>query len=165
MTDRDATPSRPHVPSGYGIPREPGDAGSWDAVAVKIAASRNYWIASTRPDGRPHVMPVWGVWVDGQFLFATDRASRKGRNIAANPAIVVHLESGDDVVVLEGAPREVTGAELLARYVDAYDAKYAVRPDPGDPTTVTYALRPSVAFTWLEADYLNSATRWSFDQA
>ncbi len=164
MPGRNPTPSRPNVPPGYGIPREPGDAGSWDAIAQKIAASRNYWIASTRPDARPHVMPVWGVWLDGQLLFSTDRASRKGRNIAARPDIVVHLESGDDVVVLEGAPSEAAEAELLARYVDAYDAKYAVRPDPGDPTTITYAFRPSVAFTWLESDFIATAARWTFDE-
>ena len=114
------------------------------AVADKIAASRNYWIASTRPDGRPHAMPVWGVWVDAQLLFGTDRMSTKGRNIAANPAVVVHLESGDDVVVLEGKPREVTDASLLALFADAYDAKYAVRPDTSGAETVTYAsARPS----------------------
>ena len=163
MTGRNPTSSRPHVPATYGIPRELGNAGTWDAIADKIAASRNYWIASTRRDGRPHVMPVWGVWVDDQLLFGTDRKSTKGRNIAANPAIVVHLESGDDVVVLEGEPREATDAALLALYADAYDAKYAVRPDASDAATVTYALRPSVAFTWLESDYLNSATRWAFD--
>ena len=163
MPDRNPTPGRPRVPATYGIPRELGDVGTWAAIAEKIAASRNYWIASTRPDGRPHAMPVWGVWVDGELLFGTDRKSRKGRNIAANPAIVVHLESGDDVVVLEGEPREVADAALLALYADAYDAKYAFRPNTSDAATVTYALRPSVAFTWLESDYLNSATRWSFD--
>ena len=165
MPDANPIPSRPRVPAGYGITTQPSDAGVWDAVARKIAASRNYWIASTRPDGRPHVMPVWGVWLDGALLFSTDRASRKGRNIAANPHVVIHLESGDDVVVLEGAPREAAGAALLAAYADAYDAKYAFRPETSDAATVTYALRPSVAFTWLESDYLNSATRWSFDQA
>ncbi len=163
MINRNPVSGRPQVPASYGIPREPGDAGAWDAVADKIAAARNYWIASTRPDRRPHAMPVWGVWLDGQLLFATDRKSRKGRNIAANPAVVVHLESGDDVVVLEGEPREATDAQLLARYVDAYDAKYAFRPNTSDTATVTYALRPSVAFTWLESDFRATATRWSFD--
>lgn len=163
MIDPNPTAGRPNVPASYGIPSEPGDVGAWDAYAARIAASRNYWIASTRPDGRPHVMPVWGVWLDGQLLFATDRTSRKGRNIAASPAIVVHLESGDDVIVLEGAPREATGADLLTLYVNAYDAKYGLRPDPADPNAMTYAFRPSVAFTWLESDFRATAARWSFD--
>jgi pyridoxine/pyridoxamine 5'-phosphate oxidase len=162
MPHRNPAPSRPDVPDGYGITSDPSDAGAWDDVARRIAASRNYWIASTRPDGRPHVMPVWGIWLDGELLFATDRVSRKGRNVAANPRVVVHLESGDDVVIVEGVAHEETSAELLSRYTDAYDAKYAIRPDPSDPATVTYALRPSVAFSWTEADYPNSATRWSF---
>lgn len=162
--ERPPTPSRPDVPKNYGIAAElGGDAVPWSQIEEKLAASRNYWIASTRPDGRPHVMPVWGVWLEGALMFSTSRASRKARNIAIHPALSVHLESGDDVVVLEGAPREAVGADLLARYADAYDAKYAFRPDPSDPATVTYAFRPSVAFTWLETDYPNSATRWSFD--
>jgi len=162
MPDRRPTPTRPRVPAGYGITSDPADAGAWDAVVGKIAASRNYWIASTRLDGRPHVMPVWGVWLDGRLLFATDRASRKGRNVAANPRVVVHLESGDDVVILEGVAREETAADPLSRFADAYDAKYAIRPDSADPAAVTYTLRPTVVFSWTEANYPTSAIRWSF---
>ncbi len=163
ITHSNPIPSRPQVPTSYGISREPVGDASWEAVAEKIAASRNYWIASTRPDGRPHAMPVWGVWLEGALMFSTSRASSKARNIAINLALSVHLESGDDVVVIEGVAVEARDSALLARYVDAHDAKYAFRPStsPGGP--VTYALRPSVAFTWLEADYPGSATRWSFD--
>ena len=65
---------------------------SWDAVEKKIANAHNYWVCTTRPDGRPHTVPVWGVWVDGAVYFGTDRDSRKARNILANPAMVIHLE-------------------------------------------------------------------------
>ncbi len=156
------TPRRPIVPAGYGIAATPPTSADWSAIAAKIAASRNYWIASTRADGRPHAMPVWGVVVDGALFFSTDPKSMKGRNLAARPAVVVHLESGDDVVVLEGDAVPVTDSVILARYADAYEAKYNFRPDPADPDGITLTLRPSACHTWLESDFVNSAVRWTF---
>ncbi|MBI5283526.1 MAG: pyridoxamine 5'-phosphate oxidase family protein [Chloroflexi bacterium] len=162
--DRTPTPARPHMPKSYGLAADIGaeTAAEWPRVIEQLIASRNYWISSTRPDGRPHAMPVWGVWIEGALYFGTDRMSRKGRNIAANPALVVHLESGDDVVVLEGVAAEALDAALLAAYADAYDAKYGFRPDTADPATATYALRPAAVLTWLEADFPGTATRWTF---
>jgi hypothetical protein len=107
-------------------------------------------------------MPVWGVWVDDTLLFSTDQQSRKGRNLAANPAVVLHLESGDDVVIFEGEVEVVTDEAVLTRYVDAYDAKYQFRPNPNDGTSLVYAVRPRVAFTWGEADFVESATKWTW---
>jgi hypothetical protein len=157
------TPARPHVPQSYGIAQTlDRDPAAWPAVERKLAEARNYWIATARRGGRPHAMPVWGIWLDGALYFGTDRQSRKGRNIAANAEIVAHLESGDDVVILEGVVEEAADATLLARYVDAYDAKYQFRPATSDAATVTYTLRPRAAFTWREADFPNSATRWTF---
>jgi pyridoxine/pyridoxamine 5'-phosphate oxidase len=135
----------------------------WDEVRDRLAKERNYWVATTHPDGRPHVMPVWGLWLDETFYFATDTASRKGRNLAANPNLVVHLESGDDVVVLEGSATEVIEPSLLQRFVDAYEMKYQFRPDVNSITAKVYCLRPRVAFAWHEKDFPQSATRWSFD--
>jgi len=61
-------------------------------------------------DGLPHAVPVWGVWVDGALYFGTDRRSRKARNLATNQGAVVHLESGDDAVILEGFAEEITSS-------------------------------------------------------
>lgn len=152
------------MPEDYGI--KPSDAGSglleWQWVSQQIAASRNYWICTTRPDGRPHAMPVWGVWIHETLLFSTSRASRKARNLASQPEIVVHLEGGDEAVILEGIAEEATDPQLLAEFVDAYDAKYKFRPDPSDLNNITYALRPKVALAWLEKDFVGGATRWQF---
>jgi PPOX class probable F420-dependent enzyme len=150
------------MPQGYGITTDPATAPSWEAIVDKIARSRNYWIGSTRPDGRPHVMPVWGVWVDGALHFSTDPASRKGRNLSRQPEVVVNLESGDDVVILEGTVEKITDRAALTRFADAYDAKYEFRPDPDDPGSFAYAVRPRVAHTWLEKDFPKTALRWRF---
>lgn len=156
-------PGRPDMPAGYGIRQDSAGLLPWSWVDERMARSRNYWVVTTRPDGRPHARPVWGVWVDGCFYFGTDRRSRKARNLAENPALLVHLESGDEAVILEGVAEEVTDGAVLARYADAYEAKYQFRPDPGDAGGVTYALRHQVAFAWLESDFPGSATRWQFD--
>ena len=152
--------SRANIP-GYGITSEPYGV-TWSEIAAKIEASRNYWVSTSREDGRPHAMPVWGVWVDGWLNFGTGPKSVKGRNLARTGEIVVHLESGDDVVILEGVVERVTGVSELTRYADAYDLKYGIRPDPNDPDGLAYRVEPRVAHTWLEKDYPNTAMRWEF---
>jgi PPOX class probable F420-dependent enzyme len=147
----------------YGISAEVPDV-SWEEVAQKLEASRNYWVASTRANGRPHAVPVWGLWLDGDLLFSTGRGSVTGRNVAHDPRVSVHLESGDDVVIIEGTVAEVAEADVLERWVEAYDAKYAFRPDPSEAGNVTYRVVAQRAYTWLERDFLNSVARWRFEE-
>jgi PPOX class probable F420-dependent enzyme len=151
---------RPGFPAGYGISEAPTEA-AWADAVTRLDAARNYWVVTTRPDGRPHAMPVWGLWLDDAVVFSTDPDSRKGRNLAARPELVVHLESGDDVVILEGRAQVVTDDALLRRFSDAYFEKYGWRVEPG-PGFGIYALRPRVAYTWRERDFPETATRWMF---
>lgn len=154
---------RPRMPSSYGVdPSATGDMLAWDAVTDKLAASRNYWIVTTGGDGRPHAVPVWGVWLDGTLLFATDTASRKGRNIRRDGRVAVHLESGDDVVTLQGAAEVERDRDVLDRFADAYDAKYRLRPAVDDPGAPVYRVRPTVALAWIERDFPGTATRFRF---
>ncbi|MDO8532805.1 MAG: pyridoxamine 5'-phosphate oxidase family protein [Dehalococcoidia bacterium] len=154
--------SRPLMPASYGVaPPHIGGMIAWTALCDRLTSERNYWVATTRPDGRPHVMPVWGIWLDGMFYFSTDAASRKGRNLANNPHASVHLESGDDVVILEGRVEEVTDPALLNRFADMYEAKYQFRPDVNAAASKVYGLRPKIAFAWKEKDFPRTATRWS----
>lgn len=148
---------RPQMPTGYGVAAEADGQLDWPDVVRRLAAARNYWLCTTRPDGRPHAMPVWGLWLEDGVVFSTDPASRKGRNLADRPAAVIHLESGDDVVVLEGNVLQFAGDRTA--FADAYHAKYDFRPDPG-PTQGVYAMRPHVVLAWREADFPRSATRW-----
>jgi PPOX class probable F420-dependent enzyme len=156
----DPVAERPGFEPGYGISAEPPGS-SWADAVAQLEAARSYWLASTRPDGRPHAMPVWGLWLEGAVLFSTSPKSRKARNLAANPELVVHLESGDDVVILEGRAEVVSDEPLLRTFSDAYFEKYGWRVEP-TPGVDVYALRPRVAFTWREHDFPESATRWRF---
>jgi hypothetical protein len=153
----------PHIPSDYGLkPRK--HYLPFSHAGDRLTKSRNYWICTTRPDGRPHSIPVWGFWIDGALYFGTGRLSRKARNLAQNPAISIHLDSGDDVVILEGTAVEVdlTNKSQLKKLDAASRAKYKM-PMAVAPENVLYSVRPRVVLAWTEKDFPNNATRWQFD--
>jgi len=149
---------------GYGILPPDGGRGllPWSWAAERIAKSHNYWIATTRPDGWPHVMPVWGVWLGDAFYFSTGRTTQKARNLAANPRCVMCTECADEAIILEGVVERVDDPSLYARIADAYEAKYDWRLEQA--TSPAYAVRPGVAFAFIEnaEDFAGSATRWRF---
>jgi PPOX class probable F420-dependent enzyme len=154
-------PERFSAPASYGIGGAPGELLEWREVEAWLASARNYWVGTVRADGRPHAMPVWGLWLGGAVWFSTDPQSLKGRNIDRDPRIVIHLESGDEVAILEGVAESSAG-DASDAFVDAYDDKYGVRIEPGDEGIGIYRLRPRVALAWRESDYPRSATRWAF---
>ena len=157
--------ARPKFAPGYGVPKTTKELKTWAWFGEQFEKSRNYWIGSTKPDGAPHAAPVWGLWIDGAFYFSTDRASRKGKNLARDPLVVVHLESGDEVCILEGTVAEVKSQPVLKKFVMAYAKKYAMKEEDlveVVKTGVVYTVIPSAAFAWLEKDFVTSVTRWSF---
>lgn len=99
-----------------------GELLPWEWAEEKLAAARTYWIATTRADGRPHCRPVWGLWLEEGFYFST--GSLAAINLGTNPEITVHLESGDDVLILEGVAERATGFDTLNRFAKAYNPKY-----------------------------------------
>ncbi len=164
-TRRGAGPSsdRPDFSEAYGVSASTEGMLSWDRANERLGASRNYWIGTTRPDGRPHAAPVWGVWVDGALVFGTDPRSQKARNIRSNPAFTMHLESGDEALIVEGVIEEA-GIGLLATADAAYRKKYGMGlKEAAGEDGVWYALRPSTAFAWSESDFARSPTRWTFE--
>jgi PPOX class probable F420-dependent enzyme len=149
---------------GYGLGGAPADGSvlPWSRVVGWLTAARNYWVCTTRPDGRPHAMPVWGLWMDGTVWFSTDPTSFKGRHLEARPDVVVHLESGDEVCVLEGTAERVLHPDQLQKFDDVYMDKYDVRPSAMGEAAGVYVLRPTVALVWTEAEFATSATRFTF---
>jgi hypothetical protein len=160
VDEPDARRSRPRTEGSYGIPQDDEGLLPWEFVAEGMADDRNYWVSTTLPDGRPHARPVWGVWVDGVFHCGGGERTRWARNLAAGSEIVVHRESGDDVVILEGiAERLDEGSEdpdRLERLDSAYEAKYGVRHG-----TPFWAVHPRKVLAW--SDYPTDATRWTFE--
>src|SRR5215471_14598492 len=79
----------------------------WPEAAARLAASRNYWLGTTMPSGAPHAAPVWGVVAGRTLYLYSERSTVKARNIAADPRVVVHLESGDDVLIVRGTAEDL----------------------------------------------------------
>lgn len=152
-------PDRPQVPDSFGVgdPKHPFTPIHWDHVVQQLTDSRNYWIATTRPDQRPHSVPLWGAWVDHAFHFLTDPKSLTARNLAHNPHAAVHLESGDNVVILNGLFQQTPiSPALINAFAHKYDFPIA------QPDFPAYRLQLRKAMAWREHDFPSSATRWRF---
>src|ERR1700738_2131729 len=79
----------------------------WSWALERLEKSHNYWIATSRPDGRPHLMLVWGVWWEDAFWFSTGLRTRKAKNIAVDPRCVIGTEKADEAVILEGIAEDI----------------------------------------------------------
>ena len=104
---------------------EPTD---WQTAADVLTTAELYWLTTVRSDGRPHVAPLVGVWVDGSFVFCTGPAEQKARNLGHRAEVAVTTgvstwNAGLDVVV-EGSAERVTGLATLSALAAAYRAKY-----------------------------------------
>jgi pyridoxamine 5'-phosphate oxidase-like protein len=138
----------------------------WPEVAARLTAARNYWLGTTSPSGAPHAAPVWGVVVGQTLYLYSERSTVKARNIAADPRVIVHLESGDDVLIVRGTAEDLGRPAGLPEVVSALAAKYTAPGDGqylphADPAfDVLYAIRPRSAMAWRLADYDGSQRRW-----
>lgn len=140
----------------------------WTWAIARLVVAQNYWIATTRPDGRPHSRPVWGIWLDNAFYFST--GSLALQNLTSQPAITVHLESGSEVVILEGEAEVVNERSLTEQIVGLYNQKYHWDMSPDSSPGTFYVVRPQMAFGWLSdgtgldrgSAFHGTATRWRF---
>jgi len=145
------------MPAGYTPPGTKRKLLAWSYADGRLRRAHNYWLCTTRPDGRPHAAPVWGIWKDGAFVFSTDPSSRKARNIAARASAIVHTESGDEVVIVEGDVEECA----LTRAIDAaYFRKYAIHLIGFPAPAAIFRVRAKVVQAWREKAFSATATRW-----
>jgi hypothetical protein len=147
---------RPELPTSCGIQGSTEGVLGWDFVVERMRAGHNYWVVTCSREGRPHTTPVWGLWMEQAFYFSTDARSRKARNIEVNRSVIVHLESGNEVVILEGEARAVGDGPLIQTLSTEYFAKYAVRREGGP----VFEVKLAKALAWRERDFPSSATRF-----
>lgn len=147
------------------LARPQGDEGllEWDEVEQRLASASIYWVCTVHPKSTPHARPLWGVYLDGALYFDGFFKSGWFRNLAANPALSVHLENGSDAVILEGHAGVIEEMALARRVAAAYGQKYAPHTLEAEPGG--YRLAPRVVFAWLNGDVQRTATRWRFDGA
>lgn len=164
--DRSPQAERPHMP-GYGIlgPGEGTGLLPWAWAEERLAASHDYWLATVWPDGRPHLMPVWGVWDDGALWFSSANGSRKVANLRADPHCTLATDDALEPVVVAGTAEVAADGPTLERMLGRENAKYGTSYglDMVDPASNTwFCLRPEWAFGLTEADFTGSPTRWRF---
>ena len=159
---------RPAMPDGYGLPKTKRGLLRWDDVEQRLRTALHYWLATTRPDGTPHVVPRWGVWLDGRFWYDGAPTTRHARNLAANPACALHLESGIETVIVEGtaAPTRVEDADLGARLAEAFGKYHTHGYSPGADSWSgeggggLCVLTPRRALAWFS--FPKDCTRFTF---
>ena len=158
-------PSRPLMP-GYGLPESKKGLLPWKWAEQRLRKSHNYWITTVKQDGSPHTMVVWGLWMDGAFLFSTGRQSRKARNLAKNPRCVVCTEHAEEAVVVEGVA-EIVDVPMRRVFLKKYQPKYhfdmgGMEKDILAMKEPVFAVRPRVVFGLYEKHFMGRATRWMF---
>ena len=140
----------------------------WSWALERLEKSHNYWIATSRPDGRPHLMLVWGIWWEDAFWFSTGPRTRKAKNIAAQAHCVIGTEKADEAVILEGTAQEIKDRAKWKQLADLYDRKYGgnVLPLLESSGGSVYRVKPRTAFGQDEhaANFVESATRWKLDE-
>ena len=152
---------------GYGTLGPTAGSGllPWAWAEQRLRDSHDYWVATVTSAGAPHVMPVWAVLLDDAVWFSSSNASRKSRNLSANPSCTITTDNPLEPVVVEGRARRMTEPGALRSLLDAENAKYGT--DYGlemlDPAANTcWAVSPRTVFALDSADFTGSPTRWTF---
>jgi PPOX class probable F420-dependent enzyme len=94
------------------------------AAIPRLEREQNIWIATIRPDGRPHLVPIWFVWLDGKVWICTPLNSQKVKNICKNPNVVISLEDGLNPVIFEGVAALQNDPPWPDRLAPLFDRKY-----------------------------------------
>ena len=158
--------TRPKFPKGY--VDNPASFVDWDWVAAQLTESKHYWLASVRPDGRPHVVPRWGVFMDNKFYYDGSPDTRHAQNILENPHVSLHLEGGEKAIILEGKsqPAGKPETEFAIRLAEAYRQKYAENgysPEPNQwDAGGLYVFAPRQCITWTV--FFENPTKFVFDE-
>ena len=141
---------------------------SWAECLDRFDAALFWWVATAEPGTGPHAVPVWGVVVDGAMYWYSEAASRRSRDLAIDPRVVVHLESGEEVLIARGTAALAGTAADLPEVSAAYRPKYpspedaAWLPDQPDWAHVQiWRFVPMTALTWDLVSIVSSQRRWS----
>lgn len=147
------------IPPQYG---NPGTLLAWPDVETRLAGASHYWLATTRPDGRPHVVPLDGLWVDGRWYFGGADTTVRHRNLLADGRAALHLADATSAVIVDGVctieqPSDEFASDLAARS----KAKYGYGPPASVYKGGVWALRPVRVMAWT--DLTVDATRFLFE--
>lgn len=146
----------------------------WAEVSEILASSEMFWLSTVRGDGRPHVVPLPAVWLDGALHFCTGSLEQKAVNLRSNSHCVLstganHFREGLDVVV-EGSAVQVADRarleDLAALWKSKLDWDFDVADDgfhdPHNPTgqVLVFGVAPEKVIAFGKSPY--SQTRYRF---
>lgn len=156
---------RPQFPRGYAD--HPVSFLTWDWVATRLTESKHYWLCSVRPNGKPHVVPRWGVFIDEKIYYDGSTETRHSRNIELNPYVALHLESGSKAIMMEGLsgpaekPSPDFGQKLSKEYKRKYrELGYAPEPDSWDAGGL-FVFTPRQCIAWSK--FMEDPTKFLFE--
>lgn len=148
------------------LPRDYGQTTetlSWEDVRTRLEQAKQYWLATNRADGSPHLVPLDGLWVDDRWYYGGSPETLHVRAVRANPQVTMHLPDPWKVVVVEGEVRvSRPSPELAQRLADLANEKYSeygykfeasAYSEPG-------ALHPRRVIAW--STFPKDATRFVF---
>jgi len=156
---------RPKFPPGY--VDNPVSFLGWDWVTAQLTEAKHYWLCSVRPNGHPHVVPRWGVFIENKFYYDGSPETRHSRNILVNPNVSLHLESGEKAIILEGISQlaEKPKLEFAIRLAEEIGRKYsgngyAPKPDQWDEGGL-FVFTPHQCIAWTV--FYENPTKFVFE--
>ena len=157
--------SPPRIPEEYGVPKNNKGLLPWSHVNERMTQAMHYWICTVGSNGHPHVTPVDGLWLEDKLYFGGSPNTQRNRNLEANAAVSVHLDSSDDVVILHGdAHLQMPDHELAVQLSKASTEKYGYGPGPeGYESSGVHVFRPLTVFAWKQ--FPKDVTRWQFSNS
>ena len=147
---------------GYGVPASGEGMLPWSWAAERLTRSHNYLLTTVRADGAPHVMPVWGIWLDAAWYFSTSATSRKSRNLEQNPQCAVCNDNVEEAVIVEGSAQRLKDDEVPKQAFVDYKAKYGWDLDP--QRGPVWKVAPKTVFAMPEKQFPEGVTKWVFEK-
>ncbi len=147
------------LPPGYGTPTK---ALPWAEVEARLKAATHVWVATVRPDGRPHTVPVDGLWVDGATWFGGGAETVKHRNLLADSRATLHLPDAEAAVIVEGRCELIhPDAATVKRLRAASKERYGYAPPASAYAGGVWRMRPTKVMAWTSLPV--DATRFLFE--
>jgi Pyridoxamine 5'-phosphate oxidase len=147
----------------------------WPDVERRLASGGWFWLASVRPDGAPHMMPLFAAWSESVMFVASKQSAQKSRNLDADSRCVISTEADGAHLVVEGEASRVRDRTTLQRASAAFqqtygwpttvtgdqlDADYGA-PTSGGPPYRVYQIAPTKIFALpIEGDFLPTRLRF-----
>jgi Pyridoxamine 5'-phosphate oxidase len=146
------------LPKAYGVPTQ---LLPWAEVDERLNSALHYWLATTRPDGRPHVVPVDGIWLDRACYFGGDPETVHARNLQADPRAAIHLDDSEAATIAEGvADIHTPTPEFAGELAAAAKRKYGYSVGADVYLGGVWRLRPTTVLAWTRL--YRDATRFRF---